>query len=147
MITRTLFGRTLALTLAVALSQVAAPVAQAANHLVTHSEMAARLEADATARQDRIQLVQDVLASPQAQHQVGLMGLNGARLRAAVPHLSDAELKDLGARAEQVRDVAAGHRGGGGDGLAIVGLVLLLAGLAVLVAVAGDESYDDCYCY
>ncbi len=147
MITRTVFGRTLAFTLAVALSQVAAPVAQAAGHLVAPADMTARLQQDAAARQVRIQLVHGILDSQQARHQVGVMGLDGARLRAAVPHLSDAELKDLGVRAQQVKDVAAGHRGGGGDGLAIVGLVLLLAGLAVLVAAAGDDSYDDCYCY
>jgi hypothetical protein len=73
------------------------------------------------------------------------MGLQADRLRAAVPHLSDAELLDLSQRAEKVKDVAAGYHD---DGLAIVGLVLLLAGLAVLVAVSeGDEYYDDCYCY
>ena len=73
------------------------------------------------------------------------MGLNASKLRAAVPHLSDAELQDLSARAQGTKDLAAGHHN---DSLAIVGLVLLLAGLAVLVAVADpDDYYDDCYCY
>ena len=34
------------------------------------------------------------------------------------------------------------------DGLIIAGIVLLLAGVAVLVAVGNDDYYyDDCYCY
>ena len=35
-----------------------------------------------------------------------------------------------------------------GQGPVIVGLVLLLVGVAVLLAVSGDGYYDDgCYCY
>jgi hypothetical protein len=63
-----------------------------------------------------------------------------------VPHLSDTELKDLSERASRVKDVRAGH--GSNDALAILGIMLLVAGVAVLIAVANDEYYDDyCYCY
>jgi len=42
--------------------------------------------------------------------------------------------------------VVAGHSSD--DGLVILGLVLLLAGRLVLLAVSGDSTYDDgCYCY
>jgi hypothetical protein len=138
--------RTLAVTLAVSLSQAYAPLALASgSRLVDTRQVSARLAEEAATRQARVALVQSVLDGEATRHQAGVMGLQADRLRAAVPHLSDAELLDLSQRAEKVKDVAAGYHD---DGLAIVGLVLLLAGLAVLVAVSeGDEYYDDCYCY
>jgi Flp pilus assembly protein TadB len=146
-IARSTFGRSLAVALAAMVSQAVAPLAQAAApHLVDAQQMASRLAEEQAARESRVRLVQDVLDSGRARQQAGLMGFNLGKMRAAVPHLTDGELKDLGARATQVNDVAAGH--GDNDGLVIVGIVLLLAGLAVLVAV-GDTGgyYDDCYCY
>jgi hypothetical protein len=104
------------------------------------------LAEQALERTQEVKLVQDVLDSPEARQQAGVMGLNASKLRAAVPHLSDAELKDLSLRAQGTKDLAAGHHHN--DSLAIVGLVLLIAGLAVLVAIASpDDYYDDCYCY
>ena len=78
------------------------------------------------------------------------MGADPDRLRAAVPHLTDRELADLSARAARVKDVAAGH--GGSDGaLILLGVLLLVAGIAVLVAVSDDyyddDYWDDCWCY
>ena len=78
------------------------------------------------------------------------MGADPDRLRAAVPHLSDRELAELSARATQVKDVAAGH-GGGDEGLVLLGVLLLVAGIVVLAAVAedhyDDDYWDDCWCY
>lgn len=144
--TRTTLGRGLAVGLALAVSQVTAPAAWAvAPHMVEARQMGERLEQDAAARAERVKLVQDVLDSKAAQKQAGVMGLNVGRLRAAVPQLSSAELNDLAARAQSTKDLAAGYHD---DGLLIVGVVLLLAGLAVLVAVGDDSSYyDDCGCY
>lgn len=146
MITRTMPGRALALGLALAVSQATAPLAFAmAPHLVDDQQMSARLEQDATQRADRVKLVQDVLDSQAARKQAGVMGLNVGKLRAAVPQLSNDELSDLAARAQNTRDLAAGYHD---DGLLIVGVVLLLAGLAVLVALGDDSGYyDDCGCY
>lgn len=145
---RTTFGRSLAVLLAVMVSQATAPAAAAAApHLVDSQQLEARLADEAAARAGRVKLVQDVLDSAPARQQAGVMGLNIGKLRAAVPHLSDAELADLSTRAAQTKDLAAGYHN---DGLAIVGLVLLLAGLVVLVAVGSDyddDYYDDCYCY
>jgi len=149
-IARTTLGRGLALGLSLALSQVAVPAAQAATtHLVEPGQAVERLIEGAASREAKVQLFQSALGTPEARRQARSMGLNADRLRAAVPHLTDAELKDLGSRAANAKDLVAGHRGGNG-GLVILGLVLLLAGLAVLVAVGDygeDYYYDDCYCY
>jgi hypothetical protein len=155
---RTTLGRTLAVSLSIAVSQVAAPLAQAADlapapdlaapsspsRLVDSGVIAARLLARAQSRDEKVKLFQDALARPAVQQQARSMGLSADRLRAAVPHLSDKELADLESRAARAKDVVAGHSSN--DGLVIVGLVLLLAGLAVLAAVA-DDGYDDDYCY
>lgn len=145
MIARTTFGRIVSVALAVSVSQAFAPVAFAAgSHLVDKQQVAARLAEESAARQARVELVQSVLDRSDARRQASLFGFNAERMRAAVPHLSDTELKDLSQRAANVKDVAAGYHD---DGLVIVGIVLLLAGLAVLVAVNGGDYYDDCYCY
>ena len=150
MLVRTTLGRTLAVSLSLALSQIAAPAAQAAGpsgHLVDPGTVAARLVARAQSREEKVRLFQDALARPEVQKQARSMGFSPDRLRAAVPHLSDRELADLSARAGRAKDVVAGHSSD--DGLVILGLVLLLAGLAVLLAVSSDSGYydDGCYCY
>jgi hypothetical protein len=147
-ISRTPFGRTLAVTLAALLSQMAAPLAQAGTpHLADPQQVGGRLQEGAKSREDAVRLLQDALAAPSAQRQAKALGMNAGRLRSAVPHLSDQELRDLGERAARAQDLAAGYHGN--DGLVILGVVLLLAGLAVLVAVSDydDYYYDDCYCY
>jgi len=146
-IARTMLGRSVAVFLSVALSQVMAPVAMAATpHLVGSDEVVSRLVGQAKTREAKVKLFQDALATPEAQRQAKTLGVNSEKLRRAVPHLSDKELDDLSQRAANVKDVAAGHRSH--DGLAILGLVLLLAGLAVLIAVGSEDGYyDDCGCY
>ena len=159
MLVRTTLGRTLAVSLSLTLSQVAVPLAQAAEdaapsggtaaaagaRLVDPATIAARLVARAQSRQEKVRLFQDALARPEVQKQARSMGLAPDRLRAAVPHLSDRELADLSARAARAKDVVAGHSSN--DGLVILGLLLLLAGVAVLVAVSDDYGYYDDYCY
>jgi hypothetical protein len=144
---RTIAGRSLAFSLALLVSQVFVPVSYAAStHVVDPAQMSARLAARAQARAEQVRRVQDALASPEADRQARAMGLDARRMRAVVPHLSDSELKDLSQRAAGVQDVKAGHSSN--DGVVILGIVLLLAGLAVLIAVGDyDDYYDDCYCY
>lgn len=143
MIARTTFGRILAVALAACVSPAPAALATG-SHLVDTRQVAARLAEESAARRARVAQIQDVLERGETRRQAGLLGLDVQRLRAAVPHLSDAELQDLSQRAANVKDVAAGYHD---DALVIVGIVLLLAGLAVLVAVGDDGYYDDCYCY
>lgn len=146
---RTPLGRGIAIALSLALSQIATPVAQAATpHLVDQQAVVARLLDSAGTREAKVQLFREALATPEAQKQARAMGYDPAKLQAAVPHLSDKELADLERRAANVKDVAAGHHGGS-DGIVILGVILLLAGIAVLVAVSDNyyDDYNDCYCY
>ena len=158
MFARTMWGRALAVWLSVGLSQVAVPaVAPAApptgvsdGHLVDQGQVARRLLERAKTRDERVKLFQDALGTPEARQKARAMGADPDRLRAAVPHLTDRELADLSARAAQVKDVAAGH-GGGSGAVVLLGVLLLVAGLAALLAV-GDDYYDDgywddCWCY
>lgn len=149
MIARTILGRTLAVTLSLALSQVTAPVAQAAApHLVDQAQVVARLVEKAQSRDEKVKLFQDALGTREARQHAKATGLRAEKLRAAVPHLSDKELADLSQRALKAKDIAAGYHSHGDDSLVILGLVLLLAGVAILVAY-GDEYYyeEDCFCY
>jgi hypothetical protein len=151
---RTPLARSLAVALSLALSQAVTPAVHAApavptapTHLVDASQMTARLLEAARTRDEKVHLFQDALATADAQAQARKLGQDPARLKAAVAHLSDKELEDLSQRAAKVKDVAAGHHPN--DSLAVLGIVLLVAGLVVLIAVAADHDhyYDDCYCY
>jgi hypothetical protein len=153
MIVHTRFGRCLALALSLVVSQLAVPVARAATpHLLDSKDVAARLLDAADSRQEKVELFQQALATPEARARATAMGLDPDALQRAVPHLSDAELADLTSRAQRVDDVAAaGHSHN--DGIVLIGIVLLLAGAAVLALAAYDDyywdEYDDdwCYCY
>jgi len=118
---------------------------------VDQSQVARRLLERAKTREERVKLFQDALATPEARQKARAIGADPDRLRAAVPHLTDRELADLSARAAQVKDVAAGHHGGGDGALILIGVLLLVAGIAVLVAVGDDyyddDYWDDCWCY
>src|SRR5262249_43180807 len=100
-IARTRLGRSIAVALSIALSQIAAPRAQAADaaapaaHLLKSDQVTARLAERAAERQAQVALVQDVLGGSEARKQAGAMGVDVEKLRSAVPHLSDGELKDL----------------------------------------------------
>jgi len=149
-IARTRLGRSIAVALSIALSQIAAPLAQAADaaapaaHLLKPDQVTARLAERAAERQAQVALVQDVLGGSEARKQAGAMGVDIEKLRSAVPHLSDSELKDLSQRATQVKDVAAGHHTD--DSLLILALVMLIAAIVILIVVAEDHGYYDC-CY
>jgi hypothetical protein len=157
-IARTTLHRALAVWLSAGLVHAAAPVRAAevtapagAAHVVDQGEVARRLLASAQTREQRIKLFQDALSTGEAQKRAIAMGADPARLRAAVPHLTDRELAELQARATQVKDVAAGH--GSNDGaLILVGVLLLVAGIVVIAATYHDGYYhddywDDCWCY
>jgi hypothetical protein len=158
---RTTWGRALAVWLSVGLTQAAVPAASpaapapglASGHLVDQGQVARRLLERAKTRDERVKLFQEALATPEARQKARSLGADPERLRAAVPHLTDRELADLSARAAQVKDVTAGHGGGANGAIVMLGILLVVAGIAVLVAVADDNYYDedyywdDCWCY
>jgi hypothetical protein len=109
--------------------------------------VSSQLAQAARVRAERIQLVQDTLQLPQTRQEAERRHVKLDVISARVPTLSDAELADLAARSQNVKDVVAGHHDSD-ESLAIVGVVLLVAGLVILAALAGDDVYDDdCYCY
>jgi len=147
-IARTALGRTLAASLSIALSQIAVPIAHAeSNHLVAVDDAAARLAARAAERDAQVRAVQAALDTDEARKQAGILGVGLPKLRAAVPHLSDAELAYLSTRAAGLKDVAAGHHSHD-EGLIILGIILIVAAAIVLIAAASNGGYyDDCGCY
>jgi hypothetical protein len=155
-IARTTWGRALAVWMSVGLTQVAAPAVYAAApaadataaHVVDPAQVARRLLENAKTRDEKVKLFQDALATPEARAQARARGVDPDRLRAAVPHLSDRELAELSARALKVKDVAAGHHDDGNGALILIGVLLLVAGIAVIAAAAHDDGYwDDCGCW
>lgn len=148
MIARTALGRTVAVCLSLAVSQIAAPMAYAdGGHLVAANDVATRLASSAAERDVQVRAVQAALDTDEARRQAGVLGASLPRLRAAVPHLSDRELADLSSRAAGVKDVAAGHHHYNDEGLIILGIVLIVAATAILIAASHDGYYDDCGCY
>jgi hypothetical protein len=145
---RTRLGRTLAAALSLAVSQISLPAALAAEHLVDKETLAQRLIESARTREQRIALFREALDRPEVRQRALSMGASADKVARALPHLSDAELADLTARAANVKDVTAGHSSN--DGMVILGLALLLAALVALVALSYDDDYgyyDPCYCY
>jgi hypothetical protein len=130
-------SRTMAVVLALLLSQAAVPVAHA-DHLVDQSQVVSRLLDGARTREERVALFLRALSTPEAQATARSIGVDPARVRAAIPQLSDAELKDLADRASRANDVTAGYWRRSNEGLVILGVVLVL--LAVIVLVAATQS-------
>jgi hypothetical protein len=110
--------------------------------VVGPEQIAKRLALAAETGDAKRRLFADALGTPAAQKQARALGRDPKRPQAAVPHLTDVEPADLESRALRVKDVRAGH---GVDGVAILGLMMLIAGVAVLIAVADDGYYDYCY--
>jgi hypothetical protein len=146
-IARSATERTVAVVLSLALSQVGAPAAQAASgHVVGSGQVTARLAEDAALRGARVKLVQEALDGDAAKAQARAMGANPGKLRAAVPHLADAELADLAGRAQHLKDVTAGHSTNDGALIAL-GVIMLVSAIVLLVALNDGYYYDDyCYC-
>jgi hypothetical protein len=79
------------------------------DHLVSRDEASARLSAAAESRQADLAAVEGALSSPAATRAAASLHVDLRDVRRAAASLSDAELRDVAARAEALRsDPAAG---------------------------------------
>jgi hypothetical protein len=97
--------------LAAAAAFLSLPADQAAggDHIVTPDAVQARLSETAAQRAQNVATVQEVLSTPIAEEAAATLGADLERVRAGVATLSDAELRDLAARASVLQtDPVAG---------------------------------------
>ena len=84
-------------------------LATAGNHLVSPDVAQARVLEAGAARERNLATVESFLASPAGQAGMGTVGVSEARVRGALPLLSDAELQDVAVRAAALQaDPVAG---------------------------------------
>lgn len=108
MIVRNHCGRVASVALAIIL-MLGFSVSARADHLVDSGQVVNRLLTNAQTREQRIAVFEKALSSPVAEAKARSLGLDPSRLRAVVPQLSDAELKDIADRASRAQDISAGY--------------------------------------
>ena len=114
------------------------PIARADDHLVSRGAVNQRLADAATERARNLASVDGVLASPRASRVAARAGVDLNSVRASLPRLSDADLRDLSRRAAALRsDPVAGHYDEAEDALVFV--ILIAAAALVLIAVANHR--------
>jgi hypothetical protein len=112
-----------------------AGTASAHDHLVTSRLAEERLQEATAGRQADLLALDAVLASPHAIGAIEALGQDAARIRASVAALSDGELRDLAARAQQLQsDPAAGLSGDVNQLL----IIFLIIAIVILVLQAVD---------
>jgi hypothetical protein len=134
--------RCLVFILAAALGAV--PVG-AGDHLVSQNAVDARMAAAARERAQNVATIDQVLSSARAAKTARSAGVDLAKVRGAVPSLSDQELRDLATRAASLRsDVVAGQYvivdDDRGDGNALL-MFMILVGVAAAVVILVDHYY------
>jgi hypothetical protein len=101
----------------------------AQTHVVSPAELQAQVVAATQARQRNLDTVEEFLSSPEASKALDAASVDPQQVKTAVSSLSDAELAQLAARADQAqKDFAAGD-------LSEHDLLLLILGVAVLVLI------------
>lgn len=127
--------RTSIALLAVAFTVAASGQARAQQHAVPVEAAQARLADAAAQRAHDLAAVDSLLASPEAVAAAKSVGQDALRLRAAVPALNDAELRDLAARAEALQtDPVAGLD----DDIRTLLIIFLIVAIVILVLQAVD---------
>ena len=122
--------------LAVLAALLAGDRALAGDHLVTSAAAQARLAEAEAARQGDLALLDGVLSSPEAAAAAKAVGADLDEVRRATPTLSDAELRDLAARAAALQaDPVAGVSD---HDLRWLLYVFLLVAIVILVLKAVD---------
>lgn len=81
-------------------------------HLVTPQQLQQQVQASTQTRQEQIQNLNRFLSTPLAEKAMKDSKIDPAQVKTAIPSLSDAELADLSARADQAQhDFSAGVLG------------------------------------
>jgi len=116
----------------------AVPIARADDHLVSGGLVDRELAEAANERANNLMSVDGVLRSARAGKVAAVVGVNLDQVRASLPQLSDADLRDLSQRAAALKsDPAAGHYREAEDALVFV--IVIAAAALVLIAFA-DRS-------
>jgi hypothetical protein len=109
------------------LSLLAPGPASAGDHLVSPEQVQNALSAAAAARQNDIATLDRTLSTPAAERAAARVGVDLGNVRRALPALSDAEARDLAARATALdSDPQAGILGTVFDLLILVIVVVLV---------------------
>ncbi|HEY7413474.1 MAG TPA: hypothetical protein VII13_22225 [Vicinamibacteria bacterium] len=109
--------------------------ATADDHLVTLEAAQARLAAAEAERQGDLARVEAALGSPLAREAAAMVGADVATLRAALPGLTDHELRDLAARAALLEtDPVAGLD----QDIRLLLIIFLIVAIVILVLQAVD---------
>ncbi len=110
-----------------------APAMRADGHVVSRSELQATVRSAAEARRQNIARVQKFLSSEPARKVLESAHVDAAKIRQAVPLLSDSELARLSSQAAQAQsNFAAGELTTTQVTIIIVGAILI----AVVIAIA-----------
>jgi hypothetical protein len=106
------------------------------DHLVAPATVGQRLSGAAERRQHDVLVVESALSTPRAASAAAAIGVHVESVRAAVPSLSDGELRDLAARAEALSGdpVAGYHEAWVNDFL----IIFLVVAIVILVISAVD---------
>jgi hypothetical protein len=112
---------------------LAGPVgAPGADHLVAPATVGERLSGAAGQRERDVIVVDRALSTPRAASAAAAIGVHVESVRAAVPSLSDAELRDLAARAQALSgDPVAGYQEAWVNDFLIVFLVVAIVVLVI----------------
>jgi len=125
----------LACSVAMGFLACAAMPAWAAEHLVATGEIEARLAAADQGRQADLAGLERFLASPSAQHGARALGQDPRAVSRSLQALSDAELRDLAARAQALeQDPVAGLSSDVNQLL----IIFLIVAIVILVLQAVD---------
>jgi hypothetical protein len=104
-------------------------MAQAAEHVVSRSEMQQQMLASAQARQRNLETVRSFLSSAQAAKAIRTAHANPEQIKNSVASLSDAELASMASRAQKAQaDFAAGS-------LSSRDLILIILGMVALILI------------
>ncbi len=116
-----------------------APVG-AGDHLVSPKAADAKLAAASKERTQDLATLDNALSSPTMVKTATSAGVDLAKIKGALPSLSDGELRDLAARARSLRsDVVAGHYYYHDDAVDTVFAMMLILALVAAVLIVADN--------